>query len=274
MESRRLILVCEDHPIAQRVIEKQLRALGYTAEFHCNGQSGFTAWCTGQYGLVLTDLQMPEVGGLALARRIRAEEARDPTRGRTPIVALSGNAVGEERAVCLEAGMDDILGKPAQLKALDAALRLWLPSSVRPVADEHAATVTAAEPVTITDPLSHEALRESLGDDPAVLREALGEFLAADADDRATLSGAVESDDRVQVVGAAHRIEGAARMLGALPYALAAERVKRRFGVEQDPHERAAAVHQLEREGERLRTWLQTQRAMAACVTLSSVERS
>ncbi|MFN0098108.1 MAG: ATP-binding protein, partial [Gemmatimonadaceae bacterium] len=216
---RRLILVCEDHPIAQRVIEKQLRVLGYTAELHGNGQSGFNAWQSGRYGLVLTDLHMPEVDGLTLARRIRAEEQRNPTLSRTPIIALSGNAFDEQRVVCVEAGMDDFLAKPALLKELDATLRFWLPPSSRPSGDEAKPSASSALPVTLPAPLSHKALKESLGDDPEVLRAALGEFLAADIDDMSALQIAYESDDRNVVVSHAHRIEGAARMLGAMPYA-------------------------------------------------------
>lgn len=265
---RRLILVCEDHPIAQRVIEKQLRVLGYTAELHANGQSGFNAWQSGRYGLVLTDLHMPEVDGLTLARRIRAEEQRNPNLSRTPIIALSGNAFDEQRVVCVEAGMDDFLAKPALLKELDATLRFWLPPSSRPIGDDAKPTPSTALPVTLPAPLSHKALKESLGDDPDVLRAALGEFLAADADDMAALQNAYELDDRNVVVSHAHRIEGAARMLGAMPYARAAERVKRLFGLDQDARERAEAVVLLQQEGERLRTWLHTTRDWFERVTV------
>jgi CheY-like chemotaxis protein len=265
---RRLILVCEDHPIAQRVIEKQLRVLGYTAELHANGQSGFNAWQSGRYGLVLTDLHMPEVDGLTLARRIRAEEAKNPTLSRTPIIALSGNAFDEQRVVCVEAGMDDFLAKPALLKELDATLRFWLPPSSRPIGDDVKATPSTAMPVTLPAPLSHKALKESLGDDPDVLRAALAEFLAADADDMTALQNAYELDDRNVVVSHAHRIEGAARMLGAMPYARAAERVKRLFGLDQDARERAEAVVLLQQEGERLRTWLHTTRDWFERVTV------
>ncbi len=267
---RRLILVCEDHPIAQRVIEKQLRVLGYTAELHNNGHSGLTAWRTGRYGLVLTDLHMPEMDGLTLARRIRAEESRVPALGRTPIIALSGNAFDEQRVVCVEAGMDDFLAKPALLKELDATLRFWLPPSSRPVGIDQKPVPSSAMPVTLPAPLSHKALKESLGDDPEVLRAALGEFLEADAEDLAALCTAVEADDRVKVVGTAHRIEGAARMLGAMPYARAAERVKRLFGLDQDAAERAEAVQLLQQEGERLRTWLHTTRDWFERVTVGA----
>jgi CheY-like chemotaxis protein len=267
---RRLILVCEDHPIAQRVIEKQLRVLGYTAELHNNGHSGLTAWRTGRYGLVLTDLHMPEMDGLTLARRIRAAEQRDPALGRTPIIALSGNAFDEQRVVCVEAGMDDFLAKPALLKELDATLRFWLPPSSRPTGDDRPPVATTAMPVTLPAPLSHKALKESLGDDPEVLRQALGEFLAADAEDFTALHAAFEADERAKVVGSAHRIEGAARMLGAMPYARAAERVKRLFGLEQDPEERAEAVLLLQQEGERLRTWLHTTRDWFERVTVGA----
>src|SRR5262249_52269046 len=77
-------------------------------------------------------------------------------------------------------------------------------------------------------------------------------------------------DDRQKVVGSAHRIEGAARMLGAMPYARAAERVKRLFGLDQDVNERAEAVALLQTEGERLRTWLHTTRDWFEPVTVGA----
>lgn len=156
--------------------------------------------------------------------------------------------------------MDDFLAKPALLKELDATLRFWLPPSARPGEVIGDREIPAVLPVTLPAPLSHKALKEALGDDPDVLRQALGEFLDADADDCAQLHAAVEADDRVKVVSCAHRIEGAARMLGAMPYARAAERVKRLFGAEPDLAERQEAVQVLQQEGERLRTWLHTTR--------------
>lgn len=234
---RRLILVCEDHPIARRVMERQLRVLGYTAEMYDNGLSGLTAWRSGRFGLVLTDLYMPEMDGLALARHIRAEELRDALLGRTPIIALSGDSVDEQRAACVGAGMDDFLAKPTLLKDLESALRVWLSA-----------------------PLDQEALSQSLGDDPVVLHQMLGEFLEADSDDLSALRAAVEARDCARIVRSAHRMEGAARLLGAMPYARAAERVKRLFALEQDAAERSDALDLLKQEGERLRTWLRTTR--------------
>lgn len=234
---RRPILVCEDHPLARRVLERQLRVLGYTAELYDDGRSGLTAWRTGRYGLVLTDLHMPEMDGLTLTRHIRAAEHRDAQLGRTPIIALSGDAVDEQCVVCVGAGMDDFLAKPTLLRELDAMLRAWLPA-----------------------PLDHEALAESLGDDPALLHEALGEFLEADSADLLALHAAVEVGDGARVVRSAHRMEGAARMLGALPYARAAERVKRLFALEPGAAERSEALDSLKQEGARLRTWLRSTR--------------
>ena len=75
------------------------------------------------------DCQMPDMDGLEATRRIREREARgkdDATRRRTPVVALTANAMPGDRENCLGAGMDDYLSKPIRQQELDAALERWL----------------------------------------------------------------------------------------------------------------------------------------------------
>lgn len=72
----------------------------------------------GGLSLVVTDMLMPQMGGVELCERIRAWEAEDPARGHVPVWALTGNVLGEHRAECERAGMDGFLVKPLKVSAL------------------------------------------------------------------------------------------------------------------------------------------------------------
>jgi len=120
---RGLILVAEDNPINQHVISAQLLLLGLDAEVVANGRDALQRWRQGGHALLLTDLQMPDMDGIDLARAIRHEEGG---RARIPILALTANALADEADRCKRAGMDDYLTKPLQLGALEEALTRWL----------------------------------------------------------------------------------------------------------------------------------------------------
>jgi signal transduction histidine kinase/CheY-like chemotaxis protein len=116
------ILVIEDNPVNQRVIARMLEKLGCTVRLSSTGREGLTSWSERRPALILCDVQMPDMDGLEVTRRIRAEEAPED---RTPIVALTAGALVGDREACLEAGMDDYLTKPISVDALAEALRRW-----------------------------------------------------------------------------------------------------------------------------------------------------
>ena len=123
IERNALILVAEDNETNQAVIQYQLSELGYQADIASNGMEALKAWRTGDYALLLTDLQMPEVDGYELARQVREQETSDR---RIPIVALSANTLMDEAENCMSAGMDAYLSKPVALSELEATLDQWL----------------------------------------------------------------------------------------------------------------------------------------------------
>ena len=110
-----LILVAEDHPLNRRVIAILLDEAGLRYEFAEDGEAAVKAVACGRFDLVLMDVHMPRLDGLAATRRIRALGGE---RGAVPIVAVTANASSEEIAECLSAGMNDFVGKPISAEAL------------------------------------------------------------------------------------------------------------------------------------------------------------
>ncbi len=105
------ILAAEDHPINRKVLELLLEPADVECHFVENGQEAVEAWRQRDWDLVLMDIQMPVMDGLAATRAIRAEEAF-LGRKRTPILALTANALQHQQEEYAAAGMDDFVGKP------------------------------------------------------------------------------------------------------------------------------------------------------------------
>lgn len=131
------ILLAEDNSINQRVATLMLRRLGQEVDVVSNGVEAVAAWESGDYGLVLMDMQMPEMDGVTATRLIRAREHLGP---RTPIIALTANVFDEERERCRSAGMDDFIAKPLDPEELRVKLARWLPAQKAAVSGESAPT--------------------------------------------------------------------------------------------------------------------------------------
>src|SRR5947207_222499 len=105
------VLVVEDHPVNREVLVLQLKLLGIAADSAENGVDALAAWARGRYPAVLAAVRTPHMDGHELARRLRAVEA-DRGAARTPIVAVTANAIKGEEERCLASGMDAYLVKP------------------------------------------------------------------------------------------------------------------------------------------------------------------
>lgn len=111
------IIVAEDNKVNQLVIMKILSRLGYTADLATNGVEVVEMLTQKAYDLVLMDVQMPEMDGLTATRHIRKNHARQPR-----IVAMTANAMTEDREECYRAGMDGYISKPIKLDILISVL--------------------------------------------------------------------------------------------------------------------------------------------------------
>jgi CheY-like chemotaxis protein/nitrogen-specific signal transduction histidine kinase len=153
------VLVVEDDPGNQKVIEIMLRKLGLDTVVAADGQHALDALAGGEAAdLILMDVQMPRLDGYRATEviRRREKEAGEPRR---PIIALTAEAFAEDRQRCLGVGMDDVLTKPIFLADLQIALRRWLPDTARARVTPPAAMAVATTPDV---PRITQTLRELL----------------------------------------------------------------------------------------------------------------
>ncbi|WP_413560471.1 ATP-binding protein [Bdellovibrio sp. HCB209] len=117
------ILVVEDNFVNQVLTEALLKKLNYTSQVVKDGQEAVEAFEEGKYSLILMDCQMPMKDGFDATRDIRKKESAG---SRIPIIALTANTENDNREICLEAGMDDMLSKPVKVAVFKEKLEYWL----------------------------------------------------------------------------------------------------------------------------------------------------
>jgi signal transduction histidine kinase/CheY-like chemotaxis protein len=115
------VLAAEDNPVNQLVLATLLSQIGVELTMVENGEEALAAWEDGEWSLILMDVQMPVMDGVSATREIRRREA-GLGRGRTPIIALTANAMSHQTAEYAEAGMDRFVGKPIEVASLYAAI--------------------------------------------------------------------------------------------------------------------------------------------------------
>jgi signal transduction histidine kinase/FixJ family two-component response regulator len=115
------VLAAEDNPINQLVLKTLLAQIGIEPTMVENGQEAVAAWAAGEWDAVLMDVRMPVMDGIAASQEIRRLEAAG-RRARTPIIALTANAMAHQIAEYAAAGMDGHVAKPIDAAALFAAL--------------------------------------------------------------------------------------------------------------------------------------------------------
>ena len=127
------VLLAEDNPVNQRLALRLLEQLGHRVTVVDNGQAALDHATRGVYDLVLMDVQMPELDGLAATRQLRQWELTHG--GHVPVIAMTARAMAGDRERCLEAGMDDYLAKPISSARLRLALARYEPDPAQPVLD-------------------------------------------------------------------------------------------------------------------------------------------
>lgn len=206
------ILVAEDNPTNQLVIRKQFAQFGLNPQIVANGSEALACIQRGGYDLVLTDLHMPKMDGYELARSVRQFEATH-TVTRTPIVALTANALRDVTDRCAEAGMDGYLTKPVALDQLYATVCKWVARHEvpEPPAERGASAAASTKPV-----LDLGVLRSMIGEDQDDMDEVLADFWENALDAAERLRAALAQSQVADVGDVAHRLKSSARWVGAL----------------------------------------------------------
>ncbi len=119
------VLIVEDYFINQEIVQDMLELMDCHVEIAEDGKEAMTKVSDKKYDLILMDIQLPEKDGFEVTREIRKTE---PASARTPIVALTANAMAGDREKCLEAGMDDYIAKPIDITKLESILKKYLGS--------------------------------------------------------------------------------------------------------------------------------------------------
>ena len=197
------ILLAEDNAVNQQVALKLLDQLGYRADLASNGLEALEALERQPFDVVLMDVQMPELDGLEASRRICE---RWPVENRPQIIAMTANAMPEDRAACFAAGMDDYLAKPIRPNELAKALR-----RVRPHEDARAPSAEASD--AALDASALESLRELGGE--AFLAEVIDTFLSDGPALVASLRTSYEQGNTEELRRTAHTLKSNGQTFGA-----------------------------------------------------------
>lgn len=121
------ILYIEDNPDNMTLVRRALEARGYTMLEACDGLSGVALAESEDLGLVLLDINLPDIDGYEVARRIRHSAVR-PALTHLPIIAITANALKGDAQKALEAGCDVYMSKPINIRELWARVEAFVPS--------------------------------------------------------------------------------------------------------------------------------------------------
>ncbi|MDT8452056.1 MAG: PAS domain S-box protein [Gammaproteobacteria bacterium] len=208
-----MILVVEDNEINQQVITMQLSALGYEVMLAADGLEALKLWKTRPFDLVLTDCHMPEMDGFELTKHIRQLETA--TGSHTPIVAITANAMSEDRDKCLDSGMDDCLTKPIEMENLDRAIHKWLFIPVETSSDTVAGKMPEESAEETYVPVNPQILATLIGADIELCKPLLLKFRDASTPIINALIDAAEAARFDEIGALAHKLKSSAKSVGA-----------------------------------------------------------
>ncbi|MBF0626991.1 MAG: response regulator [Magnetococcales bacterium] len=211
--ANRSLLLVEDDPTNLAVIKGMLRPFHLRIDVASNGRIALNKLAHNDFDLVLMDCLMPEMDGYAACRELRRQESVAGGTHRTPVIALTANAMQGDREKCLAAGMDDYLSKPFKRGALLEVLTRWLAPVADPVSggEDPESPPSAPQTREQIDYQKIQELQEDLGDEFQAVLRTFQSGLAARA---ARIRAAFESQDPRGVRLEAHSLKSLSAQFG------------------------------------------------------------
>jgi CheY-like chemotaxis protein/HPt (histidine-containing phosphotransfer) domain-containing protein len=205
------VLVVEDNPVNQKVVVALLSKWGHRTVVAGDGARGLEALERQAFDLVLMDIQMPVMDGIAATCSIRAREHGHG--GHIPIIAITAHAATQDRDRCLAAGADRYLTKPLNSELLRQTIAELLPEAAGAGAGEPAVPAAAEG---IAGPVDFEQLRGFVGDDAGLQAEVIQIFLDDAPQTLDKAARAITDADPRALEMTAHRIKGSLATLGSV----------------------------------------------------------
>ncbi|MEH2072022.1 MAG: response regulator [Nostoc sp.] len=221
------ILLAEDNLVNQKVALKQLQSLGYSADVAANGQEVLQLLEKIPYDLILMDCQMPVLDGLEATKEIHRWQENCFAGGRRPVViAMTANAMKEDKQMCLDAGMDDYLSKPVIKEKLAAALEHWTMLILPKQTVVSKQTISTKDADLVDLPIDWERLHQLSENNPEFEIELLQIFVEDIQARLEIIQMAIAAHDFEQLAREAHQIKGASANMGVTTMHLAAEKLE------------------------------------------------
>ncbi len=199
------ILIAEDNLVNQQVLLNQLEILGYHADFVVNGEQALAMLSQQNYDVVLMDCQMPVIDGYTATQELRRREG---SNRHTVVIALTANAMPEDREKCLASGMDDYISKPINLSLLNALLQRWAGS--RAIISE----VEEIIPTPSSIPVNLARLEEVTRGNKSRQQRLLQIFIENAQTDIQAIAQAIPINDYSTLEQKTHRLKGSSANVG------------------------------------------------------------
>jgi two-component system, sensor histidine kinase and response regulator len=201
------ILLAEDNEVNQELALSLLKKHGHSVRLANDGREALSAWEKESFDLILMDLQMPVMGGLAATAAIRRKE-RD-TGAHIPIIAMTAHAMKGDRENCLAAGMDGYVPKPISVKDLLEGIDAVAGDSKGGQKSPEAEPVSRFSSAQTSSLVDRQALLVQVDGDTELLRRMVSIFLADAPERLEAIRAAVESNNAESLARLAHRLKGA-----------------------------------------------------------------
>ena len=219
------ILLAEDSLVNQKVAINQLQSLGYQADVAANGQEALKLCSQIHYDIILMDCQMPVLDGYNTSRQIRALETTNGCldSNKVTIIALTANALQEDRDRCLAAGMNDYLSKPVRKENLADILSRWSKIIAQrgdlettKIAETNFSDTKVAKPNSIEEKLEVDwaYLEEMSNGDEEFKQQLLLAYLSSLAEHMEALKIAIAKKQYIEIEQEAHFIKGSSAAIG------------------------------------------------------------